>query len=469
MPRYNYTAKSASGERVSGSMDAGDRRMAMVMIERKGLVPISVAEGPGTGPAQAPTPAQAKDAAKSGAQVRTAAPAVKATAPAAAKAAPKSGPTMPSAGKAMPSLRSPRKLASGFSFLKRDTAPKMKLRESLLFTRELTDLITSGMTLGTALNTLCRRKTQKAQDVIVLKLRDDIIRGDSLSDALARHPQSFPNLYVNMVRAGEASGRLSDALERLAKHYERVQEAREKVVGALTYPLIVLVMGVVTMIFMMAFVVPKFSSIFEQLGQSLPLPTQILISMSSFLLKYGWLVAIGAFGLVMMFRNYIKTPNGKLKWHKFILRAPLAKGIISANAFAQFANTLSALLANGVQVVQALGIVENTMGNVIIANEIREARTRVTDGSTISAPLAAGKVFPELLTDMLAVGEQTGDLEGSLKHIAVRYEKELDRNVKLFTTAIEPIMMVVIALMVGFIAVSMLLAVLKMTSGLNAQ
>lgn len=456
MPRYNYTAKSASGERVTGSVDAGDRRMAMVTIERKGLVPISVAEGAGAGPAQEPAKAPAKAAGPKAAVATKAAPAAKA-APAKAKPAAARKPAKPI------------KIVSGFSFLRRDKAPRMKMRETLLFTRELTDLITSGMTLGNALNTLSRRRTQKAQDLIVLQLRDDIIRGDSLSDSLARHPASFPSLYVNMVRAGEASGRLAEALERLAKHYERVQEAREKVVGALTYPIIVLVMGVVTMIFMMAFVVPKFSSIFEQLGQTLPLPTQILIGMSKVLLSYGWAVGIGVFLAVAAFRKWITTPHGKRKWHAFILRAPLAKGIITANAFSQFANTLTALLANGVQVVQALGIVENTMGNVVIAGEIRSARERVTDGSTISAPLAAGKVFPELLTDMLAVGEQTGDLEGALKHIAVRYEKELDRSVKLFTTAIEPIMMVVIAAMVGFIAVSMLLAVLKMTSGLNAQ
>lgn len=439
MARFNYSAKSATGERVSGTIEAQDRRGAMVAIERKGLTPISVAD--------------------------TAVPA----AAAAKTAKPAAG-----AAKTLPKAPKPRLAGAasggGLSFLsRRNKQPKMKMREMLLFTREMTDLLTSGMTLGTALNTLARRKTQKAQDQIVLKLRDDIIRGDSLSDALARHPGSFANLYVNMVRAGEASGRLSDALERLAKHYERVQEAREKVTGALTYPLIVLGMGVVTMIFMMIFVVPKFSVIFEQLGATLPLPTQILISMSRFLLKFGWLVALGLVGIFFLFRKYINTEKGKRKWHGFVLRAPLAKNIISANAFAQFANTLSALLANGVQVVQALAIVENTMANVVIASEIREARTRVTDGSTISKPLAAGKIFPELLTDMLAVGEETGDLGGALKHIAIRYDKELDRSVKLFTTAIEPIMMVVIAVMVGFIAVSMLLAVLKMTSGLNAQ
>jgi type II secretory pathway component PulF len=439
MARYNYTAKSASGERVSGSVDATDRRGAMLQIERKGFVPISVVEtGGGAGPA--------KDAAV------------------------KDAPQKTTAGKALATLKPKATTRRSLSFLRRGSGqPRMKLREVLLFTRELTDLITSGMTLGNALNTLSRRKTKSAQDLIVIQLRDDIIKGDSLSDGLARHPGSFSSLYVNMVRAGEASGRLADALERLAKHYERVEEAREKVIGALTYPAIVVVMGIVTMIFMMVFVVPKFATIFEQLGATLPLPTQILLGMSGFLLHYGWLLAIVVFGGVTGFRRYIRTEKGKRKWHAFVLRAPLARGIISANAFAQFANTLSALLSNGVQVVQALAIVENTMGNVIIAAEIREARTRVTDGSTISAPLAQGKVFPELLTDMLAVGEQTGDLEGSLRHIAIRYDKELDRNVKMFTTAIEPIMIVFIALMVGFIAVSMLMAVLKMTSGLNAE
>lgn len=434
MAQFNYTAKSARGDRVAGTIDAADRRAAMVAIERKGLTPINVSD--------------------------VSAPAKPAAAPAKRGLKPLPKP---------PKLRAATSGGGASLFSRGGRAPKMKMREMLLFTREMTDLLTSGMTLGTALNTLARRKTQKAQDQIVLKLRDDIIKGDSLSDALARHPATFTSLYVNMVRAGEASGRLADALERLSKHYERVQEAREKVTGALTYPLIVLVMGVVTMIFMMIFVVPKFSVIFEQLGASLPLPTQILISMSRFLLRFGWLVALVFFGAFVLFRRYINTENGKRKWHAFVLKAPLAKNIISANAFAQFANTLNALLANGVQVVQALAIVENTMANVVIASEIREARTRVTDGSTISKPLAAGKIFPELLTDMLAVGEESGDLSGSLKHIAARYDKELDRSVKLFTTAIEPIMMVVIAVMVGFIAVSMLLAVLKMTSGLNAQ
>jgi type II secretory pathway component PulF len=272
-----------------------------------------------------------------------------------------------------------------------------------------------------------------------------------------------------MVRAGEASGQLSEALERLNRHYERVLEAREKVVMAMTYPAIVLTVGAVTMVFTMMFVVPRFSTIFAELGSTLPLPTLILIRSSEFLLKWGWLLALLIALGIWLFRRWIRTPPGERQWHRFQLRLPLVRNIITANAYAQFARTLGALLQNGVPVLQALSIVENTIGNVIIAGEIHEARDRVTDGSTISGPLAAGKIFPPLLTDMLAVGEQTGDMSGALSHIAKRYDDELDRNVKMFTTVLEPMMIVLMAVMVGFVAVSMLLAVFDLTSGLNIK
>jgi type II secretory pathway component PulF len=248
-----------------------------------------------------------------------------------------------------------------------------------------------------------------------------------------------------------------------------MQDAREKVSMAMTYPAIVLVVGAATMIFTMVFVVPRFSSIFAEMGGDLPLPTKMLIGMSSFLIQYGWLMALAIFGLFMLWKRSLKKPAGLRRWHGFQLRFPLTRSIITANAFSQFARTLSALLSNGVPVLQALSIVENTMGNVLIAGEIKEARERVTDGSTISGPLAAGKVFPVLLTDMLAVGEETGDMVGSLNHIGQRYEKELDRSVKTLTTVLEPIMIVVIALMVGFIAVSMVMAVLGMANTISTK
>jgi type II secretory pathway component PulF len=400
MPRFSYIARSATGERVQGSIEAPDKRSALVQIERQALFPVSVTEG------------------------------------GAAPAAPAAG-EKPKAGKTpVPGL-------SVFAGKRPGRQPKMGVRDLLLFSRELSDLLQSGMTLGNALNTLSKRKMKAGQDIIVA------------------------DLYVSMVRAGEVSGQVHEALLRLCVHYERVQEAREKVIGALTYPAIVLGAGFVTMIFTMLFVIPKFAAVFADLGSTLPLPTRILLGTSRFLLEWGWALVIVILLAIGAFRRWLKTEKGRFRWDGFELRMPIFKQIVSANAFAQFARTLGALLQNGVPVLQALSIVENTVGNAVIAGEIREARTRVTDGSTISGPLSAGKVFPPLLTDMLAVGEETGDMPAALANIARRYDTDLDRAVKVLTTVLEPILILLVAVLVGFVAISMLMAVFELTSGLK--
>lgn len=415
MPRFQYIARSRTGEKIEGVIEAPDRRAALVQIERAGRVPVTVTE--------------------------------------ASAAPPTAGPT----------------LRRGFFHLERHSKrpPRMKPKEVLLFTRELSDLLASGMTLGDALHTLSRRKTGKSQDQLVADLRDEIIQGSSLSNAVAKRPETFSPLYVSMVRAGEASGQLAEVLERLGAHYDRVQEAREKVLMALIYPAIVLSMGIVTLIFSMVFVVPRFTAIFRELGSTLPLPTRILIRISDGLLQYGWLILAGLLVLIAAIRRVLRTARGKRIWHRIQLRLPIMRLIVTSNAYAHFARTLASLLDNGVQVLQALRIVEDTVGNVVLAEEIRQARERVTDGATISGPLAAGKVFPPLLTDMLAVGEQSGDMSGALSHIAKRYDEELSRAVKILTTVLEPILMLVMAVLVGFVAVSMLLAVFELTTGLE--
>ena len=422
---FNYIAKDKAGQRVEGTVEAPDRLSAMRQVEKLGHIPLSLSAA-----AAVPAKDKAKDKAKTKDKARNTAPATK--------------------------------LSLSFN-----SAPKMKSRDVLLFSTELSDLLASGMNLGQALTTLSNRKTGTAADDIIRDLRDQIIQGTNLSDAMANHPKSFPSLYVSMVKVGEASGALSEVMTRLVEHYERVQDLKEKVVMALVYPAIVLFMGFATMIFSMVFVIPRFSSIFQELGSTLPLPTRMLIGISNGLLKYGWLmlglVAGGSFAL----NRALQTPVGKQRWHRMQLKTPFIKGIVAASTYANFARTLSTLLSNGVPALQALGIVEKTVGNVVIAAEIRNARDRVTDGTTISGPLAAGKVFPALMIDMLAIGEQTGDMIGALKHIAHRYENELNRNVKLFTTALEPILIVVVALLVGFIAVSIVMAVFNVTNGLG--
>ncbi|MDD4873235.1 MAG: type II secretion system F family protein [Kiritimatiellae bacterium] len=410
MAIFLYTARNKKGEKVEGTIEANDKRSALLVIERSGHIPVSVKE-------------------------RGAAAAV------------------------------PEKVEH-FSWHGRTV--KMRGRDVLIFTTELSDLLASGMTLGNALNALANRKTGKPSDKIIVGLRDEIVQGTNLSDAMAKHPATFSKLYVSMIKAGEASGALHEVLRRLVDHYERMQEVKEKVTMALVYPAIVISLGICTLIFTMVVVVPKFQMIFQQIGQTLPLPTRILIGISRGTMRYGWIVLIGLIFAGFSVAKALKTDRGRFWWDGVVLKMPLVKGIVASAIFSNFARTLSTLLTNGVPVLQALGIVEQTVGNAVIGAEIHNAKERVTDGTTISGPLAASKVFPNLMTDMLAIGEQTGDMPSSLSHIATRYERELNRNVKIFTTALEPILIVVLAALVGFVVMSILLAVISMSDGLNA-
>jgi len=366
-----------------------------------------------------------------------------------------------------PAVRAAKAVAAQQHFTFRRGHERMSMRDMLIFTTELSDLLAAGMPLGNALNSLANRRTGGVADRIIVQLRDEIIHGASLSAALAMHPHSFSKLYVSMIRAGEASGAVHEVLRRLIAHYERIQEVKEKVIMALVYPMIVIVLGLATLVFSMVYIIPKFKVVFVQLGSTLPLPTKILIHGSEWFVRYGWVLAIVIGVAFELTRRWIKTRPGRLWWDGLLIRTPLIRGIVASGIYANFARTLSTLLSNGVPALQALGIVEQTVGNAVIAREIHNAREKVTDGTTISGPLAIGKVFPVMMTDMLAIGEQTGDMPVALDHIARRYESELNRNVKIFTTALEPILIVLVALGVGFVAFSVLLAVFNLTNGLN--
>jgi len=417
MPNFNYKARAKDGRRIDGQIDAVDRRAAMLAVERMGHTPLTVTEVGG------------------------------------AKAA------------AVAAAAGERKV-----WWRMEERDRMKAREVSLFTAELSDLLAAGMTLGSALNCLAGHGggiTPAARTAG--SLRDSIVRGEALSDAVAAHPRSFPELYANMIRAGEASGALPDVLSRLVVHYERILDMRERIMMALTYPIIVLALGVVTVIVAMVKIVPQFKKVFDGMHMALPLPTRILLGMSHFITYYGVFLLIAVAVGVSLFLRHIRTPVGRLWWDGFKLRVPLVKGIIATGVYANFARTLQTLLANGVPVLQALKITEQTVGNKVIGEELRRARERVTDGTTISGPLAAGKVFPSMMTDMMSIGEQTGDMAGALEHVGRRYEAELDRNIKIFTTALEPILIVLVALVVGFVAISILTAVFKATSGLGIK
>ena len=344
----------------------------------------------------------------------------------------------------------------------------MKRIEVLMFVSELADLLEAGMTLGQALKALANQGEElSAQRYVCQDLCDRIVRGESFSDACAKHPKTFPPLFSNMLRAGEASGAMVEVLRRLGDHYERDDNMRGKIKSAMTYPVIVLVFGVFAIIGALVWIIPKFQKVFDSMGASLPLPTKILIGMSEGLIEYGWLMAIAVVAIALWFRKWKGTPSGMRKIDSWKLRAPLIKGIVASGAYSSLAYTLKTLLVNGVNVLQALKICEETCGNAVIGDALKTARQRVTDGTTISGPLASSGVFPRMMTDMLAVGEQAGDMPSSLEHIGKRYQKDMDRNIAAFTNALEPILIVAIAAVVGFVAIAILMAVFKVSSSLG--
>lgn len=344
----------------------------------------------------------------------------------------------------------------------------MKRVEVLLFVSELADLLEAGMTLGQALKALANQGEElSAQRYVCQDLCDRIVRGENFSDACAKHPRTFPPLFSNMLRAGEASGAMVEVLRRLGDHYERDDNMRGKIKSAMTYPVIVLIFGVFAIIGALVWIIPKFQKVFDSMGASLPLPTKILIGMSQGLIEYGWLMAIVVVVAVLWFRKWKKSPAGMRKIDAWKLKAPLIKGIVASGAYSSLAYTLKTLLVNGVNVLQALKICEETCGNAVIGDALRTARQRVTDGTTISGPLASSGVFPRMMTDMLAVGEQAGDMPSSLEHIGKRYQKDMDRNIAAFTNALEPILIVAIAAVVGFVAIAILMAVFKVSSSLG--
>lgn len=415
MAYFHYIARTKSGEKEEGRLEAADRSLALLRLEQMGLFPISIKEASGLSTAK-------KTTVKSIKGLKLNLPARK---------------------------------------------PRIPIRHVLLISRELSDLLSSGMKLGSALHTLASRDSGPAQNTIITHLRDEVIQGVALSAALSVYPETFPPLFQNMIKAGEAIGSLPETLNSLCEHYERVQDAKEKVTMALLYPGIVLGACAITLVLMSIFVIPQFSQVFEDLGGTLPAPTQFLIDSSAFLKQHGLVMLVLMAGLIYGTQRGLKTEKGRLWWHQRQLKLPALKGVITSNAYASFSRTLETLLRNGVPILQALSIVENTVTNVVIANALATARQRVTDGSSISGPLAAANVFPQTLTDMLAVGEESGDLPASLGHIGRRYEQELDRNVKIFTTVLEPFMILFVALLIGFVAVSLMLPVFDMTSGLQ--
>jgi type II secretory pathway component PulF len=343
---------------------------------------------------------------------------------------------------------------------------KPKLQELATFTQQLANLLSSGMPLTVALNSMTHLESKGISADVSRDLKQDVMEGRSLSDSMAKQPRIFSDLYVNMVRAGESSGALVEVLRRMADHFERFAQVQSKFTSALVYPAFVSVVGICIMFFFMSYMLPKFMTIFEGMNVPLPLMTQILVKISHLFAGYWWLMLATVIAAVILFKRFQATDEGRRKIDHWRMNAPVFGKVVKLNIFGQFARTLSTLLENGVPVLTALKITEQIIPNSIVKEAIAKTREEVTDGKTIAQPLARSKIFPQLMVDLVKIGEDTGDVPGALKNVADTYENELSIALRVMTNMIEPVMIIVMAVGVGFLLLSVLSAMFAITANI---
>jgi type IV pilus assembly protein PilC len=330
-------------------------------------------------------------------------------------------------------------------------------KDLAVFTRQFATMINAGLPLVQCLEILSRQCQRKDFKEVIEQVTSDVEAGMSLNEALARHPRVFDRLYTNMVGAGEAGGILDDILGRLAAYIEKADSLKRKVKGALTYPAVVLFVAVGVTVFMLTAIIPTFAKMFQDFGHGLPLPTQIVLTMSDFLRNFWWVMIAGAIALTFTIKRYYTTDQGKHVIDRGLLRVPVLGDVLLKAGVARFTRTLGTLVSSGVPILNGLEITANTAGNIIIADAVMRTRSSIGQGETIARPLAESEVFPPMVVQMIAVGEETGALDQMLGRIADFYDDEVDTSVAALTSVIEPVMIVVMGLVVGGMVVAMYL------------
>ena len=425
MPQFSYKARKRSGELLEGALDAADRAAALTQIQRLGLFPLSV------------------EAARAGAGTA-----------------------------AVPGAAAGINLASFLPQSMREQLQqkrKPKLQELANFTTQLANLLHSGMPLTVALGSMANLESKGIPTEVSRELKQEVTSGRSMSDAMARQPRIFSDLYVNMVRAGEQSGSLVQVLRRLASHFRQFAEVQSKVTAALIYPALVSCLGVGIVAFFMFFMLPRFTDIFQGFNIELPLPTRLLMGTSFFLLKFWWLLAMVFIAALILFKRFSSSESGARRLDEWRLKAPLFGKVMRLNVFGQFARTLGTLLQNGVPLLTALKITEQVMANRLVKEAIAKTREAVTDGKTLAQPLAHSKIFPQLMVDLVRIGEETGDVPGALNNLADTYEGELDIALRLLTQLIEPILIIAMAVIVGFLLLCVMLPMFNLFSHISSS
>jgi type II secretion system protein F len=401
MPLYAYKAKKDDGSTVTGTLQAETERGAVDALGRQGIFPLEIREHGGMG--------------------------------------------------AGPRVEAKRRR-------------RITTDEIGLFTQQLGDLLKAGVPLNRALSTLSQQTSNQELADVVDKVRQDVSAGKSLHESLAKHPRLFAPLYVSMVKAGEAGGFLEDVLFRLALFIEKDQELKSRLKAALAYPALLIILGVAAIAFLMVFFIPRFSEIFKDMGGSLPGSTKIVMAVSYFVRDYWAALVAVAIVVVIALQKTGESAAGRRAMDRFKVALPLFGDIARKNAIARFTRTLGTLLKSGVPILSALGIAKEAMGNVVLQDDIEEASAGVKQGRGLADILRRSRQFPAMVVDMIAVGEESGNLDEVLVNVAESYDRQVDRAVKVFVTLFEPMLLVFMAAIIGFVVISMLLPVFTLSS-----
>ncbi|HEV8660695.1 MAG TPA: type II secretion system F family protein [Thermoanaerobaculia bacterium] len=345
---------------------------------------------------------------------------------------------------------------------------KVKMRDIVIFTRMFSTMINSGLPLVQAMGILAEQSENPNLREVTKQVVFDVESGNTVADALRKHPNAFSDLYVNMVAAGEAGGILDTILMRLAVFMEKNDQLVRKVKGAMIYPGVIMTVAGGAIIVLLVFVIPTFQRMFAEAGIPLPFPTRIVIWLSQNLQKYWYMVAGAVFGLVFMIKKYYATQNGKLVIDRLMLKAPVLGDVLRKSAVSRFTRTLGTLISSGVSILDGLEITAKTSGNRVIQDAIMESRASIAGGETISAPLKKSGVFPPMVVSMINVGEQTGGLDEMLSKIADFYDEEVDAAVSGLLALMEPVMIVFLGVVVGGMVIAMYLPIFDMVNAAGA-
>lgn len=421
MPKFHYIALDQNGQEVAGELDATSEAEAVNLLRQSQLYPTQVAQ---EGKGDAAVKKRAKSTAPKG------------------------------KGKAV----------------KAGASAKVKAKVLMIFTRQLATLIDSGLPLLRGLTVLSRQEPNPVMKSTVTTIAENVQTGSTFSETLSQYPKIFSKLYINMVKAGELGGVLEIVLNRLAEYQEKAQKLKNKIVAAMVYPIIVMFIAVAIMVFLMLVIVPRFEKIFEDmLGDKNKLPelTKLVIGFSRWMGEYFIFLAGGAVLIVVGWKLYASTPGGRRAIDKLKLKLPLFGDVQRKTAISRFSRTLGTLVTSGVPILQALNITRETAGNTVIADAITKVHDAVKEGESMVAPLEASNVFPPMVISMVDVGEETGQLPEMLLKIADVYEDEVDNAVSALTSMLEPLMIVMLALVVGVIVMALFLPLIEVIKGLS--